>query len=309
MSKRAKKRAQNKAHSHLSGQGNLRPVKILDRTGKVLSDKSTDDKESTPSSSIKPNQNYPSGETKDKIAERQQLLKVAAEHLILYLENKALENGEACISYIDFYHTFKLEEKHIWGLQNLLIKTSPENRRWLIVQYDEYNLPILSIIRSINKPDNYNGPNLPSNYDKAMPYLNAPGLNGGSVVPANTPSVNGATLNGTGLNVTGLNGASDNARTVAPLTVLEVPDDRPVKLPPKPRKDTPVEEKLITYIEHECPNQTISLFDVSQHVKGWDYSVPMLNKRVKKYGIELVENGDFMLSINRIPVNLGKSRR
>ena len=278
MSKRAKKRAQ---------KNNLRPVKILDRTGKVLSDKSTDKKESAPSSILtpKPNQNYPSEETKDRIAERQQLLKVAAEHLILYLEN------EKSISYIDFYHTFKLEERHIWGLQNILIKTSPENRRWLIVQYDELNLPILSIIRSTQKPDNYNGPNLPSNYDKAMPYLNAPGLNGGSIIPVNTPSVNGS-----------------NDRTVAPLTVLEAPDDRPVKLPPKPRKDTPVEEKLITYIEHECPNQTISLFDVSQYVKGWDYSVPMLNKRVKKYGIELVENGDFMLSVNRIPVDLGKSR-
>ena len=54
---------------------------------------------------------------------------------------------------------------------------------------------------------------------------------------AENPELNGLGINGGSHNGTGLNGASDNTRTVAPLTVLEVPDDRPVKLPPKPRKD------------------------------------------------------------------------
>ena len=279
MSKRAKKRARN---------NNLRPVKILDPTGKPIDNSPIPEKVDQ---GLYPNlrNNYASGETKERIAKRQELLKAAAEHLILYLEDNTFSENEKSISYIDFYHTFKLEEKHIWGLQDLLIKTSPEDRRWLIVQYDKYNLPFFTIIRSIHKPDNYSGPNLPTNYDKAMTWLNGVGLNGDS-----------DTLNGAGKN--GLNGISLNERTVQPVTVLEVPDDRPVKLPPKPQKVETVEEKLIAYIEHKCPNQTISLFDVAQVIHGWNYSVPMLNKRVKKYGIELVESGDFMLTINKIPV-------
>ena len=276
MSKRAKKRSRKAPIN-----GNLKPVKILDPSGSPIDnnpEKATRTSEKV-YQGLYPNlrNNYASGETKERITKRQELLQAAAEHLILYLE----DNPQKSISYLDFYHTFKLEERHICGLQSLLIKTAPEDRRWLIVQYDQYNLPILSIIRSIHKPDNYSGPNLPMNYDKAMSWFNGVGLNG------NSDTINGVNL---------------NARTVQPLTVLEVPDNRPVRLPPKPRKEETVEEKLITYIEHKCPNQTISLFDVAQVIKGWNYSVPMLNKRVRKYGIKLVESGDFMLTINKIPV-------
>ena len=243
------------------------PENVVSTTDPLATCKTVTNKTQTtdPLATDKPQSSYPklqnnylNGETPDVCRIRQQLIETAAKYLVDYLEE------HSTIEYLHFYHTFKISEQHLIGIQNLLIRTINSERRWLIVQYDNNNLPILSIVKSPNKPQNYTGPSLPKDWsdDKATAAAYTKPL-------AEIP-----------------NG------TVQPVTILEAPDDRPINIPPKPVAPPCTELQIINWIQYKC-NRSATLEEILAHCKQfkmkWDCSVTLLNKKVKKYGVSLEE--------------------
>ena len=272
MSKRTKKKQRQNSVTNSAHSPNLNPGSIMKQESSesnlpCLNETSLSERTVN---YPKLTHNYASGETEESISLRQDVIKTAAEHLSNYLdENESL-------SYIDFYNTFKLTEQHLTGIKNILILTSPSERRWLIVQYDNNTLPILSIIRSPTKPTfekngvAYEGPSLPENWDRDKKYQEKFYAKVREDIP----------------------------KGICPtVSLLEVPDDRPVKLPPKPKKPDCIELQIVNYIQYKC-NGTATLQHIVSTFTGWDCSIILLNKRMKMYGIKLIELPGFILTVS-----------